>query len=136
MSTKNKCHDCGVEEGQIHEYGCDMERCPFCGGQLISCGCTKEKLFLGCTPKEYTHFYENGLTKAQEKEWINILEKKGRMPYIIYPNLCSRCGKLWPEMFSVPDEEWKKYIQPNQRRSIICKNCFDEIKSLIQKGKG
>lgn len=34
-----KCHDCGVEEGQIHKWGCDMERCPMCGGQLITCQC-------------------------------------------------------------------------------------------------
>jgi hypothetical protein len=33
------CHDCGVELGQIHHYGCDMERCPICKGQLFICPC-------------------------------------------------------------------------------------------------
>ena len=36
------CHDCNVEPGQKHHPGCDMERCPRCDGQLISCGCLDE----------------------------------------------------------------------------------------------
>lgn len=34
-----RCHDCNVAYGQTHHPGCDMERCPRCGGQLIACGC-------------------------------------------------------------------------------------------------
>lgn len=34
-----RCHDCNVAVGQYHHPGCDMERCPKCTGQLISCGC-------------------------------------------------------------------------------------------------
>lgn len=33
------CHDCGAKYGDYHTQGCDMERCPCCGGQLISCDC-------------------------------------------------------------------------------------------------
>ena len=34
-----RCHDCNVISGGFHHPGCDMEQCPKCGGQLISCGC-------------------------------------------------------------------------------------------------
>lgn len=33
------CHDCGVKRGMFHIPGCDMERCPKCRGQSISCDC-------------------------------------------------------------------------------------------------
>lgn len=33
------CHDCNTPKGGFHHPGCDMERCPVCHGQLISCGC-------------------------------------------------------------------------------------------------
>jgi len=35
----NCCHDCRVKAGGFHHPGCDMEQCPRCKGQLISCGC-------------------------------------------------------------------------------------------------
>lgn len=44
FDSYSRCHDCGIVNapGNIHHRGCDVERCPRCGTQLISCLCRKE----------------------------------------------------------------------------------------------
>ncbi|MCU1365540.1 MAG: hypothetical protein JWN39_1179 [Ilumatobacteraceae bacterium] len=39
------CNDCGAIEGQLHHFGCDLESCPRCGQQLISCDCDSEPVW-------------------------------------------------------------------------------------------
>lgn len=119
------CHDCGCKEGEIHELGCDMERCPFCGEQLITCGCFY--WILGVEPDKETD--------EDEKRWVEILKRKGRIPYISYPPICQRCGKLIPRFFRVPDNEWEHYIQPDMQDKVICASCYDYIKDRIDRNK-
>lgn len=40
IGPADRCGDCGVQRGGFHHLGCDLERCPCCGGQMISCGCS------------------------------------------------------------------------------------------------
>lgn len=110
------CHDCGCVEGAIHTFGCDCERCPFCGGQLIMCGCDE-------------------LEANQIRTWLEILTEKGRIPYIEYPVLCAKCGVLYPDFFEVADKEWTQHIQPDMRDTVICKGCYEEIKKKINRAK-
>ena len=100
-----KCH-CGAEEGKLHELGCDMKRCRACGGQLISCYCTDEVI----EAKKYS------------TPWINI------------PNLRGLCGWLWPDLFCVPDKEWKYYVPPNLQEEELCPECYNKLKQLFPEG--
>lgn len=43
--ANQRCHDCGIKPGGYHHPGCDMERCPKCEGQLISCGCLDDEAY-------------------------------------------------------------------------------------------
>jgi hypothetical protein len=128
--TQYTCHDCGCKEGELHKFfpNCDMEICPFCGGQFLGCECYYKEIGIRKNQKTFT--------VAQEKKFKALLKLKGgRIRYIQSVGVCARCGVLWPEMFTVPDEEWNKYMDPWRRGQLLCWECYDEIRVLID-GKG
>jgi len=86
-----------------------MERCPICGGQLLSCG----------------HGYqaENGR-----------LDLGDRIPYVEIPLMCRLCGVLWPEMFMVPDPEWDYHVIPSLQGEMLCWQCYEWMKEIFPDG--
>jgi len=42
--NSERCHDCNVEIGGFHHGRCDVEECPVCHRQLISCDCIFEHI--------------------------------------------------------------------------------------------
>lgn len=64
-ADKYECHDCGVAKGQIHVFGCDVEECPVCGDQLISCGHFSEYF-----PESQRSIYNSEYDLPAKKEYF------------------------------------------------------------------
>ena len=116
----HKCPSCGCAECYPHELYCELERCPFCGRQLFSCECAVELCWSPGKTEDQCHH-----------EFEGLLSQIGRVPYIEYPNICAKCGEIYPDMFKVSDEEWAFYIQKNMRDRILFRSCFDSIKEMV-----
>jgi len=64
------CPACHVVTGELHELGCPLEICPWCGGQLVRCPCRFERLEVE--------------TMSSEEEILRfaaLLEERGRVAY-------------------------------------------------------
>jgi len=64
------CPACHAATGEVHELGCPVEICPWCGGQLVYCNCRFDKL------------ETDGISNDQDLlRFEVILNARGRIPY-------------------------------------------------------
>lgn len=124
------CHDCDAAEGEQHLYGCDMERCPFCGAQLIGCHCIYEYLGINVDPGTEgfdEDVYMNGPSRQDEEKFFEKMVVAGRIPYIRVPVMCVTCGELWPEMFH--SDDWDRVVPRELRGHVLCFSCFERMRN-------
>ncbi len=67
---RDVCPACHAASGELHELGCPVELCPWCGGQLIHCSCRFDRLELDRLSSE------QDLVRFEE-----MLNKQGRISY-------------------------------------------------------
>lgn len=65
------CPACGTADGGLHVFGCPVEICPWCGGQLIHCPCRFDKT----GRREFSQ-------ESHVDEFLALVEKKGRVKFI------------------------------------------------------
>src|SRR5262245_26027413 len=83
------CPDCEVRSGELHELFCTKERCPFCGGQLISCDCIRSVLKLSDPERQALEEYIDDSVPPLShimQRWRDALDKKGRVPFETFPD--------------------------------------------------
>lgn len=66
--SEGACSDCGKGFEEPHVLGCDVERCPACGGQMNSCDC-------GPIYRVDRYIDENSLNELIEKQKQEIVRK-------------------------------------------------------------
>lgn len=78
------CNDCGCEEVQLHEIFCLKETCPYCGNQLVDCGCISTVLQLTPEEQEVLDAYDDDSVEPLQginNRWMKALNRKGRIPF-------------------------------------------------------
>ena len=71
-SNADICKICFVASGEVHQFGCPAEICPWCGGQLTGCNCR----FIQLGTSTITN-------QTQLQTFLELLENKGRIPFTV-----------------------------------------------------
>ena len=106
--NEHNCGDCGSPVGGTHYFGCDVERCPICNGQLISCD---------CGTKELSNIVNDKLSK---KEIVERLESNRNI--ITNPDNYSK-EELLIELDKIESEQ----TMPEEKIAILLDEFVDEL---------
>jgi hypothetical protein len=126
------CHDCGVSKGQFHLSGCDVEQCPKCKGQLITCDCRSaprkvrafsardEKIVSARRKFKWRHV---GYTSNGDARFEVINNSSMRLPYLSVgvqgKGGTKLIGGAWLDVSLIPP----------QGRAIVQHSCYKETLS-------
>ena len=81
---QRNCGGCGAKPGELHDDGCDVERCALCGHQQMCCDCVYELngMDVGNLEDEHPEIYETGATEEMYSKLDAAIEKAGgRLPW-------------------------------------------------------
>lgn len=107
MRELGSCGDCGAKIGVLHDAGCDMETCPRCGGQAISCNCIYEVNGMDQSTLEKTHprIYTDGPTSKMYEKWDKEWEAR-RIPWAGEPHAAVACRQFGWYSKWIADSGW------------------------------
>lgn len=116
------CHDCKAPHGTYHHFGCDVERCPKCGHQLLSCG---HLVDIEDIKKDIKEFFERN--HGENIDYTDILEE---FPNFSLPDVVEACEQLEKEeKIQEVNKSKEKFFGEN------IKEAFSGIKRIWKKFK-
>lgn len=71
LEIQQRCPECKTSIGEPHIPYCSIERCPFCGGQMLQDKCCYKHFGIDVITMKETHpwIYQNGLPEAMAEKW-------------------------------------------------------------------